>query len=181
MNNGSLLVKTGDADVAVFLNNQQYGHTGRKGDLLIERLPADSYSIRAEKPGFQSISQQTKVEAQKLTQITFKLQAQAQVLAFAAVLVQAAPAGAQVKVDAVDVGVTSSAGTLKFTVSPGEHTVSVTKDTFLPQETRQQFNPGSHGGVEFVPEARYRGPAVANDGEWCQPCKRGGVLEGVPR
>jgi AAA-like domain/PEGA domain len=142
LNNGSLLVKTGDANVAVFLNNQQYGNTTREGVLLIERLPADSYSIRIEKSGFQSISQQTKVEAQKVTQLTFKLQTQVQAVAAAAVIVQGAPAGAQVKVDGANVGLTSPAGSLTFTVTPGEHTVSVSKDAFLPQETKQQFTQG---------------------------------------
>jgi hypothetical protein len=143
VNNGSLLVKTNDADVAVFLNDQQYGRTSRGGDLLIERLPASSYVIRVEKPGFQSTSQQAKVEAQKLTRLTFNLQAQVQPVAFVAVQVQGAPPGAQVKVDGVDVGVTSSSGTLTFTVTPGEHVVSATKDMFSAQDTRQQFSQGN--------------------------------------
>lgn len=149
VNNGSLLVKTGDANVAVFLNNQQYGRTTRKGELLIEGLPADNYSIRLEKPGFASISQQVRVEGQKLTAITFKLQAVLKPVAFATVLVQGAPAGAQVKVNGADVGVTSSSGTLTFTVSPGEHAVTVTKEMFLPQENRQQFTQGNTTVLNF--------------------------------
>jgi hypothetical protein len=126
----------------VFLNNVQYGQSSREGVLLIERLPADEYSIRVEKPGFQTISQQTKVEPQKIAQLTFKLLAQVQPVAQAAVQVQGAPEGAQVKLDGVNVGVISPAGTLTFTVTSGQHTVSVAKDNFLPQETRQQFTQG---------------------------------------
>src|SRR5262249_30901432 len=143
VNNGSLLVKTGNADVAVFLNDQQYGRTTRNGELLIEQLPADNYSIRVEKPGMLSISQAAKVEAHKLTRIAFKLQAQVQAVPYVAVRVEGAPSSAKVKVDGEDVGVTSSDGTLNFNVSPGEHTVSVIKDTFFPQEARQQFAQGA--------------------------------------
>lgn len=145
LNNGSLLVKTGDANVAVFLNNQQYGNTTREGVLLIERLPADSYSIRVEKPGFQSISQQAKVEAQKITPLTFKLQPQVQAVAeTASFVVQGAPDGAQVKVDGVNVGVIlpGPSGGYVFSARPGEHTVSVSKDGFLAQETRRRFTQG---------------------------------------
>jgi hypothetical protein len=142
MNNGSLLVKTNDPGVAVFLNDQQFGNTSSSGDLLIDRLPASSYAIRVEKPGFQSISQQSKVEAQKLTKLTFNMHPIVQPVAFVEVLVQGAPPSALIKVDGADVGVTSPGGTLAFTVSPGEHVVSVAKDTFLTQDTKQQFSPG---------------------------------------
>jgi AAA-like domain/PEGA domain len=139
---GSLLVRTGDSNVTVFVNEQPYGRTTREGNLLIDRLQANIYSIRVEKPGFQTISQQARIEPQKVTEVSFKLETQVQPIAAAAVLVQGVPPGAQVKLDGREVGITSPGGTLTFTASQGEHTVKIVKEGFFPQEIRQQLTLG---------------------------------------
>jgi TonB family protein len=146
---GSLLISTGDAGVVVFLDDQEYGRTPKNGQLLVQRLPAANYSIRVEKPGFQSISQQSKVELQKVTTVAFKLQRQVEVVSNANVEIQGAPEGALVQVDGVLMGATSASGTLTVPLTTGQHTVTVAKDTFIPQEIKQNFGPGSTTTLNF--------------------------------
>ena len=168
MNTGALLVKTGDASVAIFVNNREYGRTTRDGTLNISGLEVGTYTIRAEKPGFQSVSLQIEIKPQSATQATFKLEAQAQTLALGSMLIQSAPADAQVSLDGRQQGVTSDSGTFLLTATPGEHTVRVAKDGFLPGQWKHEFKVGEKFGqtAQLNPDVEFqRWTAIANGGD----------------
>ena len=147
MNAGALLVKTGEGNVTIFLNNQEYGRTTPEGYLRIDGIQAGTYDIRAEKPGLQTISLTREIKAQSETPIIFKLQEQFQALAFGSVLINDAPTGAQVSLDGRQLGMTSEAGTFQLTAPPGEHAIKVFKDGFFPGEWKQDFRVGKKASL----------------------------------
>jgi hypothetical protein len=136
MTGGSLVLDVGQAGATVFVNDQEYARTSNEGTLRLDGIPAGSYRIRIEKPGYQTVLLPVDIKAQSATPLTFKLQeqSQAQALAQGALLIQGAPAGAAVSLDGVDIGTTSDAGTFHLTAPPGPHSVQVRKDGFLPEE-----------------------------------------------
>jgi len=166
---GSLLVSAGEPDVEIFVGEQKYGLTLRDGKLEIDRLLAGSYTIRAQKPGFQSVSTPVQIQARSATPLTIKLQERSEAIpAIGSLLIQGAPAGAQVSLDGHDVGITSEAGTFSLIASPGEHKVRVAKDGFLPAEMNQQFTLGAKNAVEValkpdVEAVRWKELEAAND------------------
>ncbi len=139
-NLGALLINAGQAGVDVLINNRVYGRTNAKGDLLVPSLEAGAYSVAVQKAGFQTLTQSVKVEPQKQTQLTVHLVQP--VIAGSSATIEAAPPGAEVRLDGRLVGTTAADGTFLLTPIPGEHTVRVTKDGFLPQETKETFAPG---------------------------------------
>jgi hypothetical protein len=168
LNSGSLLVSAGEPDVAIFVGEQQYGRTAKDGTLQIDRLLAGSYTIRAQKPGLQSISLRVDIKPQLATPLNFKLQEQAQALELGSLLIQNAPAGADVSLDGRSAGVTSENGSFLLTAPPGEHTVRVAKDSFVPFEIKQQFSLGAKTSVDVQLKAdaemsRWKSLASSND------------------
>lgn len=147
---GSLLVQAGEAGVSISVGEQQYGRTANDGTLQIDRMLAGSYTIMAQKPGFQSISLRVDIKPQLVTPLRIKLQEQAQALAMGSLLIQGAPADAQVMLDGRELGVTSETGGFSLSASPGEHKVGVLKDGYLPVEITQQFSPGAKKSVDLV-------------------------------
>ena len=81
-----------------------------EGSLRIDGIQAGTYHIRAEKPGLQTVTLPLEIRAQTETRVIFKLQEQAQALAFGSVLINDAPSGAQVSLDGRPLGITSEAG-----------------------------------------------------------------------
>ena len=149
-NSGSLVVTAGEPDVSIAVGDQQYGRTGKDGTLQIDRLLAGSYTIVAQKPGFQSVSLRVEIKPQFVTPLSVRLQEQAQALALGELLIQGAPAGAQVSLDGQELGVTSESGSFSLTASPGEHKVRIAKDGFLPSEITEQFNIGKKISVDVA-------------------------------
>jgi hypothetical protein len=139
-NLGALLINAGQAGVDVSINNRVYGRTNAKGDLLVPSLEAGAYSVAVQKAGFQTLTQSVKIESQKQTQLTVHLVQP--VIAGSSATIEGAPPGAEVRLDGRLVGTTAADGTFLLTPIPGEHTVRVTKDGFLPQETKETFAPG---------------------------------------
>ena len=168
MNTGSLLVTAGGPDVAIFVGDQEYGRTGKDGTLQIDRLQAGSYTIRAQKPGFQSVSLPVQIKAQSATPLSLKLQEQTQTLALGSLLIQGAPPGAQIILDGREVGVASDDGSFLLTAPPGEHSVRIAKDGFLPHEMTQEFNLGKKVAldVQLKPDIEMqRWKALASGGD----------------
>jgi len=166
---GSLLVTAGEPDISISVGEQQYGRTAKDGTLQIDRLLAGSYTILAQKPGFQSISLRVDIKPQLVTPLSIKLQEQAQALAMGSLLIQDAPAGAQVMLDGQELGVTSDAGSFSLTASPGAHKVSVAKEGFLPAEITQQFSPGAKNAVDLAlkPDVEVtRWKSLAGNNDW---------------
>lgn len=167
-NSGSLLVNSGESNVSISVGDQQYGRTAKDGTLQIDRLLAGSYTILAQKPGFQSVSLRVDIKPQLVTPLTVKLQEQAQPLFLGSLLIQGAPAGAHVSLDGQELGVTSESGSFSLTASPGEHKVRVAKDGFLPAEMTQLFTLGAKGSVDIalkpdVEAVRWKELEAAND------------------
>ena len=74
-------VNTGDANVAIFVNDHLYGRSAKDGALNIGGLAQGTYTIRAEKPGFQSVSLQAEIKPLSVTQAKFHLEVQTQAVA----------------------------------------------------------------------------------------------------
>jgi hypothetical protein len=168
MNSGALLVKTGEANVTIFVNNREYGRTAADGALNISGLEVGTYTIRAEKPGFQSVSLPVEIKAQSATQASFTLASQAQTLALGSMLIESAPAGAQVSLDGKPQGETSDSGGFLLAAEPGEHTVRLTKEGFLPGQWKHEFKLGEKFSqpAQLNPDAEMqRWLAVANAGD----------------
>jgi hypothetical protein len=141
INSGSLVVSAGAPDVAIFVGEQQYGRTAKDGTLQIDRLQAGTYVIQARKPGFQSISLPVDIKAQSATPVKITLQEEAKAVMLDFVVLKGAPPGAQLSVDGQDRGA-SEAGDFQVTAPPGQHTIRISKEGFLPFEIATQFTPG---------------------------------------
>jgi hypothetical protein len=141
-NLGALVINAGQPGVGVSINNREYGRTNAKGELTVPLLEAGSYFLGVQKPGFQALTQQVRIEAQKQTQLSVQLVQP--VIAGSSTLIEGAPPGAEVRVDGRLLGTTAADGTFLLTPIPGEHTVLVAKEGFLPQETKELFAPGKN-------------------------------------
>jgi len=137
---GALLVKTANENVIIFINEQQYGMTTKQGELRVPELPPGTYKVRAEKSGYQVVTQVARVIAASETQIAFKLQTQHIV---GQLMVQDAPPGTNVRLDGQYVGITAEDGSFSTNVVPGEHRIELAKEGFLTRETRQQLTLGN--------------------------------------
>jgi hypothetical protein len=133
---GALLVKAGDKNVTVFINEQQYGLTTNLGELRIPGLPAGHYKIRAEKPGYQAVTQQANIIEDSETQITFNLLAPSIV---GKLVIIGAPPGTSVRVDERYVGTTGDDGAFFMNAAPGDHTVELAKKGFVTKQTKKRF------------------------------------------
>jgi len=142
MNSGSLLVKTGEPDVSIFLDEQLYGRTGNEGSLQIDRLQSGPHTVRAQKPGFQEISLLAYIKPQLIVPMNLKLFHRTEALALGSLLVQGAPSGAAVSLDGREVGITSESGSFLLNAAPGTHTIRIAKEGYLTSQINQDFNLG---------------------------------------
>ena len=153
---GALLINTGQSNIAVAIDNHEYGLTNKKGDLLVPRLEIGVYSIRAQKPGFQSLTQQVQIEPQKQTQVTIHLGQPA--IAGSSGLIEGVPAGAEVRLDGRLLGTTAAAGTFALIPTPGEHNLLVAKEGFLTKEINYNFARGVAHTIQLMlmPDIEFR-------------------------
>ena len=169
MNTGSFLVNIGDNNVTIkIVNDQEYGRTAPGGALRINGIPAGTYQVRAEKPGFQAVSTQAVIKAQLETPLIFKLQEKSKAFTLGSMAVQGAPPDATVILDGRDLGVTSETGTFSLTCPPGEHTLLIAKDGFLPEESKFQSVSGETIAytAQLKPDIEYqRWMALANSSD----------------
>jgi hypothetical protein len=139
-NLGALVVKAGQPGVDISINNRVYGRTNAKGELTVPLLESGNYFLGVQKPGFQGLTQRITIEPQKQTQLSVQLVQP--VIAGSSGVIEGAPPGAEVRLDGKLLGTTAADGTFVLTPIPGEHTVLVAKEGFLPQETKEVFAPG---------------------------------------
>ena len=155
-NLGALVVKAGQPGVDISINNRVYGRTNAKGELTVPLLESGNYFLGVQKPGFQSLTQQITIEPQKQTQLSVQLVQP--VIAGSSGVIEGAPPGAEVRLDGKLLGTTAADGTFVLTPIPGEHTVQVAKEGFLPQETKELFAPGKKltRRVALEPDAEFQ-------------------------
>jgi hypothetical protein len=115
----------------VFINKQQYGSTGKSGDLLIPGLPVGEYEVRLEKPGFLTASTpRIPVFANNESQLTSKLQ---RLITSGVLKVTDAPPETTVHLDGAVVGTTDASGSLSINAPPGDHDLDLIKEGFVSE------------------------------------------------
>src|ERR1700682_4463327 len=124
---GGILLRTGQPDVTVLIDNFQFGRTSSTGDLRIP-LPPASYNIRLEKPGFRAIATSALVAKNSETPISVKLEREVA----PSFVVRAVP-GATVRLDGKELGVVKPDGTFAHEASPGTHLIEVEKTGYMPE------------------------------------------------
>ena len=137
---GALMIKSGEGNATVFINDREYGRTNSVGILHLQVLPPGNYNVRVEKSQFQSVVQPTQVLANKETQLLFKLQKQI-VLSTILAIRQGLP-GTKVSLDGVDAGTVQSDGTFSTDVRPGRHDLTLAKEGYISRQLAQDFSMG---------------------------------------
>ncbi len=141
-----ILLRTGQPDVTVLVDNFQFGRTSSTGELQIP-LPPASYEIRLEKPGFQALKVPVKVIKDQESQISVKLERE---VAPSFAITNAVP-GATVRVDGREVGLVQPDGTFKHEGSPGAHTVELEKTGYTSVSGKMELVVGSTTSVGIGP------------------------------
>ena len=136
---GTLIVSTAEDNVRVFLNGKEYPRKTQRGQLRIPTL--GSVNVRVAKDGFEVAPPQT-AEVKKGSEIRleFKMQPVPQV---ATLQIRDATPGAEVVLDQKSLGVVGDDGSFAAnSVPPGDHTIDLRKDQFLPRRIQRQFVAG---------------------------------------
>lgn len=137
---GGILLRTGEPDVTVFVNDFQYARTTRSGELRVP-LPPAVYDIRLEKPGFQALKlPAVNVAKDQETQLSVKLQRA--VMAATSLQIAAAVPGSTVRLDGKDLGQVQPDGTLGRDITPGTHVIEIEKNGYITVRSQQKFDLG---------------------------------------
>lgn len=139
LNIGTLIVSTGEDDVRVFLNNREYPRKTQRGQIRIPTI--GSVNVRVEKSGYEPVATQT-AEIRKgfETRVEFKLQALPQM---AALQIRGATPGAEVMLDQRQLGAVGDDGSFtNAAIPPGDHTVEIRKEQYLPRRFQRPFRAG---------------------------------------
>jgi hypothetical protein len=139
VNSGTLIISTAEDNVRVFLNGKEYPRKTQKGQLRIPTL--GSVNVRVAKDGFEITGAQTAdVKKGSETRLEFKIQALPQV---AILQIREATPGAEVLLDQKSLGAVGDDGSFTAnSVPPGEHTIELRKDQFLPKRMQRMFVAG---------------------------------------
>jgi len=145
-NLGTLLVVAGQDGAQVFLNGKPQPQLTQAGQLRLPNLELKDYVVKVSKSGFQDPPQQKiRIRNGEQARLIFNLQPQPQPQPrLASLTIQGGTPGASVFVDQTPVGAVQSDGTLSIsTVTPGDHTVELSKDRFKPRQFKKHFVVGS--------------------------------------
>src|ERR1700674_568650 len=159
---GGILLRTGQPDVTVLVDNFQFGRTSSSGDLRIP-LPPASYDIRLEKPGFQALTLPVNVLKDQESPITVKLEREV-ILATSFAVTGGVPA-ATVRLDGKAAGQVQSDGTFTQYASPGLHGIELEKTGYIPFRAQQAFLLGKKIVIEgrMLPDAEAAAAAALAD------------------
>lgn len=136
-NVGGLRINTGEDNVAIYLNGEQYRRTTRRGRLLIYLYPK-TYKVRAEKAGFRPTQEQT-IDVKKGEQVSLDFTLGA-LPTTATLRIKDGVPGTEVLLDGSLLGVVGPEGTLSVSsIEPGGHTISFRKEKFRPREIKSEF------------------------------------------
>ena len=139
-NVGGLRIETGEDDVSIYLNGQEYRRKTQRGRLVIYLLPRQ-YNVRVEKPGFEPAAEQVaEVVRGEEARLEFKL---APLPETASLTIRNAPPGTEVLVDNKRLGtIPAGADSGAFTLPAGNHTVSLRQEGYTPKEWQRPFKAG---------------------------------------
>ena len=139
VNSGTLIISTAEDNVRVFLNGKEYPRKTQKGQLRIPTL--GSVNVRVAKDGFEITGAQTAdVKKGSETRLEFKMQPLPQV---AILQIREATPGAEVVLDQKSLGAVGDDGSFTAnSVPPGEHTIELRKEQFLPKRMQRMFVAG---------------------------------------
>jgi hypothetical protein len=144
LNIGTLIVSTAEDNVRVFLNGKEYPRKTQRGQLRISTL--GSVNVRVTKDGYEVTAPQTaEVKKGSEVRLEFKMQPVPQV---AMLQIREATPGAEVLLDQKPIGLVGDDGSFAAnSVQPGEHTIELRKDQFLPKRMQRQFVAGRTASV----------------------------------
>jgi cytochrome c-type biogenesis protein CcmH/NrfG len=130
-----LNVSTGEDGVDIYINGEKYRRQTKNGTLRVY-LPPKSYSIRAQKDGFVSSSDQTvELRAGQEASVDMRLMPLK-----ASLLVHHGVPGADVLLDGTSIGVIGANGEFSMpSLVPGRHSVSLRHDRYKTLQSDQVF------------------------------------------
>jgi hypothetical protein len=136
---GTLIVSTGQDDVRVFLNDKEYRRRTQRGQLRVQTL--GKVAVRVAKSGFQDEPAQTaEVKKGAEVRLQFDLKPQPQ---FGSLEIHGAVAGSEVLVDRKNAGTVGPDGSFSLgSIQPGEHTVELRREQYLPKRWQRTFHAG---------------------------------------
>lgn len=139
VNTGTLVVFTGQDDVRVFVNDQEYRRRTLRGQLRIPTL--GKVTVRVAKSGFQDEPPQiadVKKGAEVRVQFAMKVQPQ-----FASLQIQGALAGTEVWVDQKPAGRAGPDGSMTISsMQPGDHAIELRREQHQPKRLQRTFRAG---------------------------------------
>ncbi len=141
LNIGTLIVSTGEDDVRVFINNKEQPTRTKRGQLRII-LSVGNFTARVMKDGFDSTPAMANAVVKKgvETRLEFKLTALPQ---YSTLRVIGGTAGAEVLIDQRSIGTIGADGGFSNTqVPPGDHTIELRRDQFMPRRYPRTFKAG---------------------------------------
>jgi hypothetical protein len=140
---GRLAISAGVPNADVLLDGKRVGQTDGSGSLQLP-LEAKQYSVKVEKQGYQAApAQSVTIRKDAQQQVAFRLAPME-----ATVGMRGATAGAQVKIDSRVVGTVGSDGTFSTRVSPGDHSIELSKDQFQARSFNRRVEPGQNMVLE---------------------------------
>lgn len=135
---GALLVVSNPSEAEVYLNNKKVGLTNAKGELTQTSVKPGSYTVVIKRPEYQDHREQITVIAGKPSTVTATLKP-----TFAIILLNFTDLGSGLKIDldgntlepekfVVDL----ENKTIRIKTTPGEHTLSINRQGYLPLNTK---------------------------------------------
>ena len=136
---GTLIISSNEDNARVFINGNEYPRRVQRGQLRIQTT--GSMTVRVAKDGFEVAPPQTaNVVRGSETRLDFKLQAIPQM---AVLQIRGATPGAEVFIDQKSAGKVGDDGSFNDNaVTPGEHTIELRRDQFLPRRLQRVFRTG---------------------------------------
>jgi hypothetical protein len=143
---GGILLRTGQPDVTVLVDNVQFARTSSSGDLRIP-LPPASYDIRLEKPGFQALKLPS-VDVLKGQEMQLSVKLEREVIAATSLVITGGVPGATVRLDGKELGQVQADGTFAHDANAGVHALELDKTGYLPLRTQLGFTLGAKSVLE---------------------------------
>ncbi len=165
---GTLAISAGIEGAQVLLNGKPYGRTDSQGRLRLA-VEARDYSVRVEKHGYRGEpDRRIRIARDSRQDAVFHLTPMDAVL-----VIQGGPPESQVRQmpEGKVIGTLSRDGSLSVAVSPGERTIEIARDQFVPRQITKRFEPGetvrlTPAETALTPLPKVTDPQVALAQDW---------------